>query len=152
QLTWVDHDDKLLRAKNGDLYKKDFQFDVDAKPVRGWVGILNRGSRAQAGFSILHSGRVVKGWPDSWRPSSLYGQLGGSNDLINQRLVGEIHLDGFEVSHTKDDILWLGTQEDEVEELLERYCGDFAQFAQQYRKTADDERGPSEQETNVAID
>lgn len=152
QLTWTDLDGKLLTAKNGEIYKKEFSFDVDGKPVRGWVGILSRGSRSEAGFSILHSGRVIRGWPDSWRPSSLYGQLGGSNDLINQRLVGEIHLDGFEVSHTKDDILWLGNQEEEVENLLKEYCADYAQFAQQYRKSTDDQRGPSEQETSVAID
>ena len=70
--------------------------------MQGWVGILAKGSRAAAGFSILQADRVVRGWPDAWRPSSLYGQLQGSNDLVNQRLVGEIHLDGFDVSHTKE--------------------------------------------------
>ncbi|MEX2283965.1 MAG: ATP-binding protein [Gemmatimonadota bacterium] len=151
-LTWTEHDDRLLRAKNGDIYKKEFAFQVDGKDIHGWVGILNSGSRSEAGFSILHSGRVIKGWPDSWRPSSLFGQIGGSNDLINQRLVGEIHLNDFDVSHTKDDILWLGSQEDDVEEALEKHCGDYAKIAKDYRKTADDERGPSDHETNAAID
>jgi hypothetical protein len=152
RLTWADPDDKLLTTRNGETYKKDFRFEVDGKQIHGWVGILSRGSRSEAGFSILHAGRVIRGWPDSWRPSSLYGQHGGSNDLINQRLVGEIHLDEFEVTQTKDNILWFGNQEEEVEEALEQQAGDYAQFAQTYRKSTDDQRGPSEQETNVAID
>jgi len=151
-LEWKDVDDRLLRAVDGKVYKKSFSFDVDGKNVRGWVGILDKGGRADAGFSVIHCGRVVRGWPDNWRPSSLYGQLQGSNDLVNQRLVGEIHLDGFEVSHTKDDILWLGDQEERVEAELLKHCGDYRQTALDRRKGDDDERGPTETETNVAID
>lgn len=151
-LTWGDLDEKLLVGLDGQKYKKAFRFEVESKLVRGWVGILEKGSRAEAGFSILHCGRVIKGWPDSWRPTSLYGQLQGSNDLVNQRLVGEIHLDEFEVSHTKDDILWLGSQEDGVEAGLKKFCGDYRDIALRKRKKADDQRGPSEIETNTAID
>ncbi|MCO5099196.1 MAG: ATP-binding protein [Rhodocyclaceae bacterium] len=151
-LDWVDLDDRLLRAVDGTVYKKNFLFDVEDKQVKGWVGILDKGGRADAGFSVIHCGRVVRGWPDNWRPSSLYGQLQVSNDLVNQRLVGEIHLDGFEVSHTKDDILWLGDQEEQVEKKLLEHCSDYRQTALDRRKGDDDERGPSETETNVAID
>lgn len=151
-LEWKDLDPRLLVAADGSLYKKQFAFEVDGREVTGWVGILDRGGRSEAGFSIIHCGRVVRGWPDSWRPSSLYGQLLGTNDLVNQRLVGEIHLDHFEVSHTKDDILWLGDEEEQVEKRLLEHCGDYKQTAQERRKTADDERGPSETETNVAVD
>lgn len=151
-LTWQDTDEKLLPAQDGTPFKKEFQFDVDNKVVHGWVGILARGSRAEAGFSIIYCGRVVRGWPDSWRPSSLYGQIQGSNDLVNQRLVGEIHLDPFTVSHTKDDILWLGTQEEEIEKELLKHCGDYRDTAKEYRKGSEDERGPSEAETETAID
>jgi hypothetical protein len=151
-LEWTELDDRLLRAPDGSIYKKKFNFQVDGKDIHGWVGILDRGGRAEAGFSIIHCGRVVRGWPDSWRPTTLYGQLQGSNDLVNQRLVGEIHLDAFEVSHTKDDILWLGDQEDEVEEGLLEFCGEYRTRALERRKRADDERGPSETETQVAVD
>lgn len=149
-LEW--HEPHLLTANDGHVYKKDFAFQVDGRAVSGWVGILEHGSRADAGFSIIHSGRVVRGWPDSWRPSSLYGQIQGSNDLVNQRLVGEIHLDEFEVSHTKDDILWLGTQEEDVEEQLRTHCNDYREVALAYRKSRQDERGPSSLEVEVAID
>jgi hypothetical protein len=149
-LVW--EDPELMERKDGTIYKKQFNFSVEGKQVHGWVGILAKGGRAKAGFSIIHAGRVVRGWPDSWRPSSLYGQLQGSNDLINQRLVGEIHLDPFDVSHTKDDILWLGDQEEIVEEQLLMHCQDFRNAARDYRKNEDDERGPAENETQVAID
>lgn len=152
KLQWHDIDDRLLVDPSGLIYKKNFEFDVDNKRVYGVVGILKKGSRAEAGFSIIHCGRVVKGWPDSWRPSSLYGQIQGSNDLVNQRLVGEIHLDAFDVSHTKDDILWLGDQEDTVEDKLLEHCGDYKEFAKEYRKRTDTEIGPSEIETSTAID
>lgn len=151
-LRWEDLDARLLKAHDGTLYKKLFEFAVDNKKVHGWVGILGSGSRAAAGFSIIHCGRVVRGWPDSWRPQKLYGQLQGSNDLINQRLVGEIHLDAFEVSHTKDDILWLGDQEELVEQELRRWCGDYRERAGNRRKGDDDESGPSQKETDAAVD
>jgi hypothetical protein len=151
QLGWTSLDGKLLASTDGKLYKKDFSFDVDGKNVHGWVGILNKGSRAEAGFSILHGKRVVKGWPDSWRPESLYGQYQGSNDLINQRLIGEVHLDDFEVSHTKDDILWMGDEEEEVQKGLRDNCADYATIAKTHRKTSD-ERGPSDTETATAVD
>ena len=151
-LTWDDNDYQFLKARDGSSYRKQFNFEVNGKSVTGWVGILDRGSRAKAGFSILHANRVIRGWPDSWRPESLYGQLQGSNNLINQRLIGEIHFDGFQVSHTKDDILWLGNEEEEVQNKLKDACNDYAAVAQRTRKRGDDERGPSETETQAALD
>lgn len=152
QLIWVDDPDRFLKTQDGGQYKKDFQFRVGSKPVSGWVGILARGSREDAGFTILHRGRMVRGYPDSWRPESLFGQYQGSNDLVNQRLIGEIHLDQFDVSHTKDDILWLGDEEEKVESGLEKYCHDYKEFAKQYRKSHDDSRRPTDIETTTAID
>jgi hypothetical protein len=151
-LTWQDDPNRFLLSLDGKPYRRDFSFDVDGKSVNGWVGVLAKGSREEAGFSIIHCGRVVKGWPDSWRPETLYGQFQGTNDLVNQRLVGEIHLDVFEVSHTKDDILWLGDQEDKVQDALREHCGDYRDVAQQYRKKTDDSRGPSQMETDAAVD
>lgn len=157
KLEWSELDDRILRAHDGEPYKKSFEFYISGedegsrKRVCGWVAVLREGSRRNAGFSILHSGRVVKGWPDSWRPTTLYGQEQGSNDLVNQRLVGEIHLDDFDVSHTKDDILWLGNQMEQVEDGLLEHCGDYRQVALDYRKRSVDQRGPSELETDTAV-
>ncbi len=150
-LEWCDKDFLFLEAPDGSIYKKDFKFTVNDKKVNGWVGVLSKGSRAKAGFSILNADRVVRGWPESWRPERIYG-FQGRNDLINQRLVGEIYLDGFEVSHTKDDILWHGDEQEEVEKLLEQECADFVAVAREFRKKDDDGGGPSDLEVQTAID
>ena len=149
-LGWEDM--ALLKDPEGNRYKRKFTFNVGTNKVTGWVGILETGTRANAGFSILHCRRVIRGWPDAWRPSSLFGQIQGSNNLVNQRLVGEVHLDEFDVSHTKDDILWLGGQEEEIEEKLEEVCGEYRNIAKEYRKGKDDGRGPSQTEVDVAVD
>ena len=101
ELKWDNIDTKLLVAADGTKYRKDFIFEVGNKVVMGWVGILAKGSRAEAGFAQLQFNRVVRGWPDAWRPSTLFGQFQGSNDLVNQRLVGEISLDDFDVTTRK---------------------------------------------------
>ena len=162
-LDWAELDQRMLLNSEGRSYQKNFDFsiislaginrgDIEvAKRAYGWVGVLREGSRSNAGFAIIHSGRVLKGWPSSWRPSTLYGQEEGSNDLVNQRLVGEIHLDDFDVSHTKDDILWLGDEQDQVEDQLLDQCQDYREVALAYRKSKDDHRGPSEIDTDIAV-
>jgi hypothetical protein len=152
ELQWADSDEQFVLAKDGKRYRKRFEFKVNGKRVHGWVGVLEKGSRAKAGFSILRRDRVIRGWPDSWRPESLYGQLLGSNDLVNQRLIGEIHLDEFEVSHTKDDILWMGDELEKVENALKRHCADYREFAKARRKGDEDEAGPTDLEIKTAVD
>ena len=60
-----------------------------------------------------------------------------------------MHLDDFEVSHTKDDILWLGDQEEEVERGPKQHSADYREAAKEYRKHKEDQRGPTEIETNT---
>ena len=157
KLAWDFPDSLFLQAKDGTIYKRPYIFEIEGddgrkKVAQGWVGILDRGSRAKAGFSILHAGRVVRGWPESWRPSSIYGQYQGSNDLINQRLVGEIELDDFDVTHTKDDILWFGTEQEQVEENLREEAAEYIDVAKRRRKGDEVEGGPSEQEVQIAVE
>lgn len=152
-LEWNDNELQFFVARDGTKYKKDFCFQVDGKAVKGWVGVLGKGNaaRTKAGFSILNADRVIKGWPDSWRPEGIFGYQ-GRNDLINQRLVGEIFLDGFEVSHTKDDILWFGDQQEKVEKLLEAACADHIAVARIPWKKDGGEDGPTDLEVQTAID
>ena len=149
-LEWSDDDFQFLEAPDGSLYKKSFAFNVNGKGVNGWVGVLGKGGRSKAGFSILNADRVVRGWPESWRPEAIYG-FQGRNDLINQRLVGEIYLDDFDVSHTKDDILWYGDDQEEVEKLLAQECADYVAVARRPRKQDDDVNGPTDLEVQTAI-
>jgi hypothetical protein len=131
----LSYEDNLtfLKAQNGELFKKNFDFKVGNHRVHGWGGILEKGGRAKAGFAIIRRNRVIQGQPTAWRPSSIYGQEGGSNDLINQRLVGEIHLDDFMVSHTKNAILFQGEEEHKIEELLAEEFATYLDVAQDSR-------------------
>jgi hypothetical protein len=78
---------------------------------------------------------MVQTWPEAWHPESLYGQIQGSNDLVNQRLVGEIHLDEFDVSHTKDDIHWIDNEEDQVQNELRLVCAEYRDVARRTKKS-----------------
>lgn len=89
------------------------------------------------------------GWPDSWRPERIFGQQ--RNDLLNQRLVGEIHLDEFEVTHTKDGIQWYGDEEEQVEKKLEEKIKDLIAIARTPWKDQKDDRRPSDGEIDLAI-
>jgi hypothetical protein len=149
-LEWTP-DTAYVQARDGSHYRKDFAFDVNGKHVHGWVGVLETGSRAKAGFSILHNNRVVKGWPNSWRPEAIFGQVQGTNDLVNQRLTGEVHLDDFEVSTTKDGILWSGEEEQDVEKQLKEACADYREIAANRRKRDDGRVRPRSEDGNPRV-
>ena len=134
-LLWVSPlENGNVHISEGEECLESYTFTVGNKEVYGAIAVMERGSRSDAGFTIIRRGRVIRGWPNSWRPQTIFGQYEGSNDLVNQRLVGEINLDDFGVSHTKDDILW----EDDEQEAVEMYLADIAEpymaIARSYRK------------------
>lgn len=139
-LTWdSDVNKSLYRRKDGRVAKKKFGFKIGKKRVSGWAGVLAKGSRKNAGLSVIQANRVITGWPDSYRPETIYGsQEGGSNDLVNQRLVGELFLRGFEVSHTKDQILFDGTDQELLENKLRSELAGLRRLALSYRKNGDE--------------
>ena len=59
----------------------------------------------------------------------------GANNLIAQRLTGLLNLDGFEVSHTKDAVLFQGDEEEELEKFLKDFTKDYRDYAQKRRGT-----------------
>jgi len=138
-LSWdADIDKDLLKRKDGKPAKKTFRFTIGGKQVSGWAGVLEKGTRSRAGFSIIQADRVIKGWPDAYRPVTIYGpQEGGSNDLVNQRLIGEVVLKGFDVSHTKDQIMFDDEEQEELEEKLATKLAGLRQLALSYRKDTD---------------
>jgi hypothetical protein len=140
-LKWDGFQDEILQDTDGKPFRKDILIEVCGKPVTGWVAVLKSGGRPFGGFSILQSRRVIRGNPDAWRPSTIFGQEGGTNDLINQRVCGEMTLDGFQVNHTKDGINWQGEEEEVVEKLLKEECAEYVSVARKHRKG--DKRGPS---------
>lgn len=152
-LVWDGNLTFLKNSQNRDYYKT-FQFLANGKAVTGYIAILGEGSsgRPRAGFSILRRGRVIRGHPDAWRPEAIFGQELGSNNLVNQRITGEVHLDDFEVSHTKDDILWQENEEELVQEQLRAEALDFVEIAKIPRKGIADTRGPADAAVATAIE
>ena len=154
ELEWRGFSDvDFLKRKDGSVHRGDFIYEIDTEPtkiVEGWVGVLQKGSRAKAGFSILHRKRLIKGWPDSWRPEKVFG-VGGRNDLINQRVVGEVNLEDFEVSHTKDEINWDGMEEELVEDGLLNECKSFMETARKARRGQAVDHGPSDVQVDAAV-
>ncbi len=120
----TDPDGKLMRM---DLPAKK----IGGKTVSGWIGVLKKGGRKFGGFSLFQHERQIQGFPTAWKPKSIFGGVDdeGGNNLIAQRLTGVINLDGFQVSHTKDAILFEGDEEDELETFLRDTSSDYRNFA-----------------------
>jgi len=86
-------------------WRRDFDFPLDkGKSVRGFVGIRQEGNTKENGLALFRRGRVIEGsFEDAFRPQSIYGQ---GNSYQSQRLFGEMHFEGFDVSFTKSGINW----------------------------------------------
>jgi hypothetical protein len=143
-LKWQTARGQFLKDAAGKEYKKDVATSVELDPrgddnvpdrarVRGWVGILEKGGFSEAGFSIFHSNRIIKGYPDSWRPQEIFGQEQGTSNLVNQRIVGEFHLDDFPVTHTKDDLVWSDQEQERVERAIKAEVSDYLIIADSTR-------------------
>jgi arsenate reductase-like glutaredoxin family protein len=111
---------EFAKLEDGRDAREEFDTTIRGKRVRGWFGVLRTGGRKFGGFSLLQNDRQIRGYPDSWKPRSVFGGVDeeGGNSLVSQRLTGEIILDGFEVSHTKDAINWQWDEEEKLERFL----------------------------------
>lgn len=94
------------------VWRKSIEMDLGgAHKVAGFAALREVGSTTHAGFALFRRGRLIEGSADeSYRPEQIFGK---SNSYTFQRLFGELHLSGFEVSHTKDGFRW-----EEHEELF----------------------------------
>lgn len=86
-------------------WKRDISFVLeDGLSVKGFVGIRETGSTAEAGFALFRRGRVIEGsFDNGFRPEFIFG---ASNGYKYQRVFGELHLEGFGVTFTKKGIQW----------------------------------------------
>ena len=93
---------------------RDFDFDFGGGlRAHGFAALREVASTATAGFALFRRKRLIEGsWDEPYRPEHIFGT---GNSYRKQRLFGEIHLEGFEVSHTKDGFKW----EDHEQPFLE---------------------------------
>ncbi|MEQ9617263.1 MAG: ATP-binding protein [Phycisphaerales bacterium] len=107
----------------------DFDFGEGLR-ARGFAALRREGSTKYAGFSLFRRNRLIEGSGDEkYRPQAIFGM---PNDFVYQRLFGELSLEGFEVSHTKDGFRWDENEDPFLELLKERLAGLIRQ-ARNYR-------------------
>ena len=94
------------------LWKKEIDFNIGTDlHVHGFAALREKMSSSQSGFAMFRKNRLIQGSTDEgYRPKFIFGP---QNHWLYRRLFGELHLEGFNVSHTKDRVQW-----DENEELF----------------------------------
>lgn len=116
-------------------WRKNISFDLgDGLFVKGFVALREVGSTHYAGFALFRRGRLIIGSSDdTYRPEYIFKR---TNSYQYQRLFGELHVEGFEVSHTKDGFRWEGYEDLFLERLrdeIERAPLDLISQAENYR-------------------
>jgi hypothetical protein len=133
ELAWQDRE--LLRERVGDdviKWRKPIRFEVNGKPVDGWIGLLAKGKAAEAGFHLFRRDRLITGGPSQgWKPWEIFG---APNSFQSQRLIGEIDFDDWRISHTKDRIDWSGADEQSLIEALRQLSLDYIAKARESRR------------------
>ena len=82
-------------------FEDEFEFNEEIYKYSGWVGILNKGTTDDAGFTLSQYGRGIK---LNYRPGDIFGK---TNSFAYQRIVGEIMFDEkWKVSFNKDEFIW----------------------------------------------
>lgn len=91
-------------------WKKDIDFDFGGgQRVTGFAALFETASTTEGGFSLFRRNRLIEGSCDEgYRPEPIFG---APNSFVYQRLFGELHLEGFEVTHTKDGFKWQDYEE-----------------------------------------
>lgn len=100
--------------------------------VNGFMALLEEGSTSGAGFTLLRRGRViVGGYENCYRPEEVFKK---SNSFTYQRLIGELNMDDWPVTQTKDAFDWYGGLEDELIDKLVEITAEYRDKAEKYRK------------------
>lgn len=116
-------------------WRKRINFDFgNGQRVDGFAALRETASTAYAGLALFRRNRLIQGSGDeAYRPTAIFGN---PNSYRYQRLFGELHLQGFEVSHTKDGFRWEEHEEVFLEclkEELERKPLNLLDQAEGYR-------------------
>lgn len=96
------------------VWKKDIIFETQKYKVRGFIGILERMSTSiDNGFLLFRRNKVIgTSYDTKYRPKKLCGDPGSPRF---KRIYGELELEGFSVSFTKNSF----TQDDDLDAFIE---------------------------------
>jgi hypothetical protein len=100
-------------------WHREFNFDFGlGLKASGFAALREVASTSTAGFALFRRKRLIEGSLDEpYRPEFIFGT---GNSYRRQRLIGEIHLEGFEISHTKDGFQWEDYEQPFLELLHEQ--------------------------------
>lgn len=118
-LTAVAYTSPGVQAQGDNVVPVEWRKDIDLdfggnQRITGFAALREVGSTPLAGFALFRRDRLIEGSLDeSYRPSYVFKQ---TNSYPYQRLFGELHVEGFEVSHTKDGFRW-----EEYEDIFLEY-------------------------------
>lgn len=98
------------------LWRKDVDIRLDSgRRVKGFVAVRATGQAKQGGLALFYRNKVVTGsGEEMYKPEDIYG---GGNTFASQRLFGELHMDDFNVTYTKDSLVWYDEEEEFIEAL-----------------------------------
>lgn len=101
------------------LWKKDILFEAGPYKVNGFIGILDKMSTSiDNGFLLFRRNKVIgTSYDTKYRPKKLCGDVGSPR---YKRIYGELELEGFSVSFTKNSF----TQDDDLEVFIEELAKD----------------------------
>lgn len=123
--------------ENGKTWTKDIDFTIPYKDdeelrVKGFIGIRLPGSPQNAGYTLLRRGRVIVGGPEkNYRPKEIFGL---SNSYRYQRLYGELEMDNWPVTQSKDAFDWSNDDlEAEFIKKLDELSSEFKEKAEMIR-------------------
>jgi hypothetical protein len=92
-------------------WRKELDFTcAGGQRVTGFAAIYPTAKTKEAGFALLRRGRVVEGsYDEPYRPAKIFGAPGS---FYSQRIYGELNIDAFTASFTKDGVQWEDREED----------------------------------------
>lgn len=104
--------------RGGELHEWRQPVDLtldSGRRVHGFVGIRETGASRSAGLALFYRRKVVTGSGEEfYKPAEIFG---GGNSFASQRVFGELHMDDFNVTYTKDALVWYDEEEEFVEAL-----------------------------------
>ncbi|MCY4474956.1 MAG: ATP-binding protein [Chloroflexi bacterium] len=106
-------------------WEKNVQFNVSGLDVTGRVWIRIPGEARRAGMHLFRRDRLVVGGPgNGYKPAEIFG---APNQYPSQRLFGELDLNHWPVTQTKDAFDWVGDLENEFVKKLHSEVAEYVE-------------------------